>query len=80
MSICTSLLAQFSDASEPRGMAALELAKPVSSHALPCPLSLTHPAPVEVAGATSAHHVHASSITLSWCATLGTGFGSDTNG
>ena len=43
--------------------------KPVAGHAVPGPLCLTHPAPMEAAARLAADHVHAASVPL-----CGTGF------
>ena len=38
--------------------------KPVAGHAVPGPLCLTHPAPVEAAARLAADHVHAAPVPL----------------
>ncbi len=45
--------------------------EPVASHAVPGPLDLTDPAPLEAAAGLGAHHVHAAAVALRGRVALG---------
>ena len=56
------------------------LSEPVAGHAVPGPLHLTDPAPVEATARLGADHVHAASVPLCGSPTAGAGFGDDPDG
>ena len=52
----------------------------MAGHAVPGPLHLTDPAPVEVAARLGADHVHTATVPLCGCPTARTGLGDDPDG
>jgi hypothetical protein len=60
--------------------ALIALAEPVSTHAVACPLGLTHPAPLESTECSGADHVHAPAGPLCWRSTLGARLGGHLDG
>ena len=52
----------------------------MTGHAVPGPLHLTDPAPVEVAARLGADHVHTATVPLCGCPTARTGLGDDPDG
>ena len=52
----------------------------MAGHAVPGPLHLTDPAPVEVAAWLGADHVHTATVPLCGCPTARTGLGDDPDG